>query len=312
MTAFYLAGKISKNGWRHSIVDGLREVHPYSDAFFWPTLKAAIFEQFDYTGPHFSRCDHGCTHRAGEHTWFLGPEGWGQCPEIPPFCEYRERGGHGTKLIPDCNENCDNCVATPSLFDPHSANKTWVTTECERAITFADIVFAWLDSDDAYGTLVELGIASARGKQIWIATPQLKPELWFAYNLAQRVERHSTAYDALWSMTEPLREANIHDNLIESPIEEMFWKVAKNKIPNLVPQVEIGPYRADFAFTDRKVLVELDGHDYHKTKDQRTKDARRDRYLQENGWQVIRFTGSEIYRDTGACVEQVLRMARNI
>jgi very-short-patch-repair endonuclease len=95
---------------------------------------------------------------------------------------------------------------------------------------------------------------------------------------------------------------------LESPIEEMFWNVAEPQIEGLTPQLEIGPYRVDFALPDYRTVIELDGHEYHKTKEQRTHDAKRERYLQENGWEVIRFTGSEIYKDTAGCVKQVVRI----
>lgn len=57
---------------------------------------------------------------------------------------------------------------------------------------------------------------------------------------------------------------------------------------------------------DKKVVVELDGHNYHKTKEQRTNDAERQRYLQKNGFTVVRFTGSEINKDVNGCVSEVL------
>lgn len=92
--------------------------------------------------------------------------------------------------------------------------------------------------------------------------------------------------------------------ILESPIEEMFWNEALTRIYGIVPQYEIGPYRVDFAIPDKKVAIELDGHDYHKTKEQRTNDAQRERYLELEGWRVIRFTGTEVYKDAIACVEQ--------
>ena len=57
-------------------------------------------------------------------------------------------------------------------------------------------------------------------------------------------------------------------------------------------------YRADFLiyWDGRAVVVELDGHDWHKTKAQRGKDAKKDRWLQARGIPVVRFTGSEIHR----------------
>ena len=95
---------------------------------------------------------------------------------------------------------------------------------------------------------------------------------------------------------------------LESPIEEMFWNEALTRIYGIVPQYEIGPYRVDFAVPDKKVAIELDGHDYHKTKEQRTNDAQRERYLELDGWRVIRFTGTEIYQDVEKCINQAIEL----
>jgi very-short-patch-repair endonuclease len=98
------------------------------------------------------------------------------------------------------------------------------------------------------------------------------------------------------------------DSICESPIEKRFWDIASRHIPGLIPQYQIGNYRVDFALPQKYIAVELDGHEYHKTKAQRTADAKRERDLQEFGWQVIRFTGTEINQDTGRCVQQLKRI----
>ncbi len=92
----------------------------------------------------------------------------------------------------------------------------------------------------------------------------------------------------------------------ESPIERQFFTSARKLIPNLEPQEWIGKYRVDFALKDKKVVVELDGHSYHKTKEQRQNDAERQRHLQKEGYTVIRFTGSEINKDLSGCISEVL------
>lgn len=93
----------------------------------------------------------------------------------------------------------------------------------------------------------------------------------------------------------------------ESPIEEQFWEIAlaQDKLPGLIPQFQIGGYRIDFALPEQKIAIELDGHDYHKSKDQRTYDAKRERDLQKLGWTVIRFTGTEVYKNVYKCIEDV-------
>lgn len=70
----------------------------------------------------------------------------------------------------------------------------------------------------------------------------------------------------------------------------------------------IGPYWADMLLVSARglVVVEADGHDYHeKTKAQAAHDRRRDRYMTLHGYRVLRFTGSEIHRDSAACAKEV-------
>lgn len=96
--------------------------------------------------------------------------------------------------------------------------------------------------------------------------------------------------------------------MIESPVEQLFWDCAMVRIYGIVPQYEVGNYRVDFAVLDKNIAIEIDGHDYHKTKEQRTNDAERERNLELLGWKVIRFTGSEIFKDTEGCVNQANKL----
>jgi very-short-patch-repair endonuclease len=78
-------------------------------------------------------------------------------------------------------------------------------------------------------------------------------------------------------------------------------------------QVPIDRYRVDYlvSVTDEtgrlhQMVVECDGHDFHeRTKEQAKKDRSRDRRLQELGFIVYRFTGSELYSDPVKCAFSV-------
>lgn len=81
----------------------------------------------------------------------------------------------------------------------------------------------------------------------------------------------------------------------------------------LVPQVRIGDYRVDFVLgvpgrpLSRCIVIECDGHDFHeKTKEQASRDKSRDRFLNTKVAKVIRFTGSEIFRDPSSCCAEAL------
>lgn len=98
--------------------------------------------------------------------------------------------------------------------------------------------------------------------------------------------------------------------LEETPIETMFREAAVGRIAELEPQQWIGPYRVDFLVRGKRLVIELDGHEFHKTKEQRTRDASRQRYLQSVGYEVVRFTGTEIFKNAALCVGQTLALLR--
>lgn len=81
----------------------------------------------------------------------------------------------------------------------------------------------------------------------------------------------------------------------------------------VVPQYSWGKYRIDFALladqVSQPVFVECDGHDFHeRTKEQASRDRTKDRAIQEAGFTVLRFTGSEIYRDPEKCALQIINV----
>lgn len=84
-------------------------------------------------------------------------------------------------------------------------------------------------------------------------------------------------------------------------------------------QIKIEQYTADFVFsvTDHelrthRLVVECDGHNYHeRTKEQAAHDRSRDRRMQELGYTVFRFTGSEIHQHAWGCCRQIMKWAEN-
>lgn len=77
----------------------------------------------------------------------------------------------------------------------------------------------------------------------------------------------------------------------------------------LTPQHEVWIYRIDFALVALKIAVELDGHAYHKTPEQRAHDAAKGRYLTMIGWLVFRFTGHEVHADPTGCAAELYKLA---
>jgi len=82
--------------------------------------------------------------------------------------------------------------------------------------------------------------------------------------------------------------------------------------PQKTVKTDAGEFKIDFVVTPKaaqgtKVAVEIDGHDFHeKTKDQVASDKSRERSLIREGYVVLRFTGSEVFRNPRKCVNEVV------
>jgi DNA helicase II / ATP-dependent DNA helicase PcrA len=88
-----------------------------------------------------------------------------------------------------------------------------------------------------------------------------------------------------------------------TPIEALLYRAMRDRGLAPVAQYGIGKYRADFAFTDVRLVVECDGRPWHDP----DRDRRRDAALRRSGWEPIHFTGSEITRDAATCAAAVAR-----
>lgn len=96
---------------------------------------------------------------------------------------------------------------------------------------------------------------------------------------------------------------------IETNLYLAFLRLTDNY--TLIPQYKIEKYTVDFLVKEKNVVVECDGYDYHKTKEQLKNDCERQRYLTLHGYQVIRFSGVEINDDPDRCAKELFSLLAN-
>lgn len=329
----YLAGKIHKGDWRESLVSNIdwpkfdysmvsalkaKGADGFADRwgidFFdgqglslgaacgsgaadgpamWPILERAVLATFDYVGPYFVSCDHGCFHGNNTHGNIDVSGFWGEY-------DYEKYGdSEGVTIIEDDTQPVEATAFKASF------NQMIVTVLCREAIKECDIVFAWIDALDAYGTITELGYAAALGKEILIAGPKQYSDMWFVYTLAGNFK---LADSPLAALQEYIAEKNyLPSPAFDSPIEEMFWNAWQRAGGRTAVELEYQytipgtNYRVDFANVEEKVAIELDGYEYHNGKEQFTRDRQRQREIEKTGWRFVRFSGSEVYKDAGRC-----------
>jgi len=70
-------------------------------------------------------------------------------------------------------------------------------------------------------------------------------------------------------------------------------------------QAPVGPYIADFAIHESKVIIELDG-EQHFWADGLVRDARRDEWLETQGYRVFRINTGELSENFDGCIEHIL------
>ena len=75
-------------------------------------------------------------------------------------------------------------------------------------------------------------------------------------------------------------------------------------------QVPVGPFIADFACVDARLLVEVDG-DTHSEDHQIAHDMRRTAFLQAKGWHVHRVWNNDVYDNLEGVLDGVLLQLRN-
>lgn len=71
-------------------------------------------------------------------------------------------------------------------------------------------------------------------------------------------------------------------------------------------RLDAGFYRLDVVIRGKAVTldVEIDGRDFHSTPEQIANDEARTLDLEAAGWEVIRFTGSDVWRDPTGCARR--------
>lgn len=140
----YLAGKIAKNCWRQHVVRELRGL-TWDDA-------PVPYPDFQYVGPFFTSCDHGCLHWPTSHGLVSQPQG------------------------------CERLDLT----------RREIRERCLRAIDQCDLFFAYINTNDCYGTIAETQRAHDRGKYVVVAfAPQVsakqRTDLWFAFGHSNEI-----------------------------------------------------------------------------------------------------------------------------
>lgn len=208
------------------------------------------------------------------------------------------------------------------ICDRFGGSHDFVHDKFIKPVFDCEMIIGVLDSPDSFGTIAEIAFGCGIGKPAMIII-YLKPDqdyvgemldsYWFVMSFPNvfPILVHDDS-EALQVLNNFVR--------IESPIEWRFYWAMYASGTNLFFDLEAQAafradkftYRVDFLYRDenKTIAIELDGHESHKTKDQRTHDARKDRFLKQRGIDVVRFTGTELTAEPMRCIDEFIALAQ--
>lgn len=203
--SFYLAGKITRSPWRDEIVGGWsyqnhsrnyrRSGVSDSDGEEWlpvPSASESVDGVFlDYLGPWW------CAEDTGGHSSLSDSDS----PHAYGRVQY---DNHGCEI-----GVCEDQVA--------SARNT-IRSLIRKAVEESDLVFAWIESNDCLGTMLEIGMASSMGIPVVVASPTGFDcnETWLARSFADFRVFSDSAGEAWRHFWKNLVETNPNHPIISS------------------------------------------------------------------------------------------------
>ncbi len=84
----------------------------------------------------------------------------------------------------------------------------------------------------------------------------------------------------------------------------------RHRLPRPEVNVRVGPFMVDFLWRDRRLIVEVDGWESHRTRSAFETDRARDARLNVLGFEVIRFTYRQVTTEPSQVVLTVRRLLK--
>lgn len=204
--AVYLAGKITGTTWRAEFLTGWSSAQSiaFGDAWFdvgedrpheWCVVANAVdagCRKLHYCGPWWK--DFGCGH--GSSSDNEGPH------------------AYGDQFQHDCEDE---------------TSRAQVANAVSVAVSSCDMLFAWIDSADCFGTLFEIGLARGLQKVVVIAVDEefqrsaQALDMWLAFQGCYVVSATSAkhGWDQFWELVEfespPSKTVTLHEEIAQVP-----------------------------------------------------------------------------------------------
>ena len=131
-----------------------------------------------------------------------------------------------------------------------------------------------------------------------LATPSLKE------SARTKTSPLRTAHPDIYQI---LKNNAVNNRKTPTDAETLLWQCIRDRQLGLKfrRQHAIGDYIADFICLEISLIIEVDG-EYHNSEEQQEKDTIRTKYLNEQGFYVLRFTNNEVINQTEWVLKSIM------
>lgn len=135
---------------------------------------------------------------------------------------------------------------------------------------------------------------------------------WVAYcvYIARFYEFNIFEYDLEYLTTIPTHAMFMEEICVQKEI----YLNNKKYVPDFIIDLSRKNCKNEYVYPelkDLKYIIEIDGFDYHSKKEQMNYDYGRETDLKLAGYNIIRFTGSQVFREPFTCVDKVVAIILN-
>ncbi len=96
---------------------------------------------------------------------------------------------------------------------------------------------------------------------------------------------------------------------VRSPLERRFYELVRDAgLPPPALNVKVEGFEVDACWAEQRLVVELDGHAYHRGVDAFERDRRRDTRLQLAGYRVLRITQRRLDYESSSVLDELGRL----
>ncbi|MDD7441164.1 MAG: AAA domain-containing protein [Sutterellaceae bacterium] len=188
----------------------------------------------------------------------------------------------------------------------------------ERDVIFMSLVDSSPESGDLLRKLTE-GSGDMYKKRWNVAVSRARDQVWVVYSFDPMKELaagdlRKLFFDYIGNSDDLARQQRDVEEEAESPFESAVGKALTSRGYRLTPQYRVGSYRIDFVVSDghRKAALECDGDQYHSSPEAVAKDLERQTVLERIGWNFVRVSGGEYFRDPDGAVDRICEALSNL